>query len=216
MIITNTYTQGVAYNTPYGVSTITPGYSSIAVPTGPSTSGKNVYVDLSKIPERDPQLKLKNIWVQLVQNNPSWFIKKFANKSSTWWENILKNNKLTPAQKFSQIFGVSISSLTSAAKSVSGFLGQGVGDWLSNLFSSNNLTNMEQWLRTGQNTINQIANGINLVKNEPSPSTLATQQMQLQNVISTGYNTAQDVWTTYGPWMLGGLALLLFLTLSKK
>jgi len=149
-----------------------------------------------------------DFWKQIFLNsrNGQKLIERFASGDSAWWKNILYSRALTPQQKLEYIFGIKLSELFPGSQ----LLGD-VFEWLNNLFSNQNLSNVELWLRQGQNTANQFANALNIVRNSPNNSNLSLEQQRMQDLLSRGVTTGYNFWQQWGWAVAGGLLLILVL-----
>lgn len=180
----------------------------------PVTRHSNVVTQQQQQP--DPITNaMASLWNQIFLNdtNGSYLLSRFI-QSPGWWRAILYSSSLTPVQKFQSIFGIA---LNQPANQLSGDIFSDVGNWISNLFSSQNLQNAELWLRQGEQSANNIANMLNAYRNQPSAQQQALLNMQQQNLISQGYFGASDFMTQYGTLIVIGLVILvLYLILKKK
>lgn len=149
----------------------------------------------------------KNFWIDIFSKNPG-IAKRLNSKPIEYWLGILYSPRLTSVQKFEQILGVKVSALNSGK-----LLGD-VFEWISNLFSNENLAKFEKGLRQGSDISSNFANALNVIRNKSVAN--SNDNMSVNDAISQGYFQAEDFYSKYGKLMLIGAAGLIAILLIKK
>lgn len=154
-------------------------------------------VNLSPQSFYQPVQSVADLWQQFFLTNPN-ILARFA-QSGEWWRNILHNTALSPAQKFEAITGVSLSSL------VSGTMLGDIFGWLNNLFSSQNISKAENWLRQGQNVAQRLALSFNVFRNSPNVQQQANRDQSAQDIQSKLFSQGYSFGSAFWPLIIAGL-----------
>lgn len=154
----------------------------------------------------------------IIQSDPNYYINRFAGKTEDWFLSIIKDYTLTPSDKFYKIFGFKITDLQNAVKSTVSGIGSifdDVGGWFSNLFSSENMNSLSQFLRTLSNQANNSANVLQYSQNQPNAQQLALQQQQLMQYQLNAQGSLSNFLSVYGSYVAIGGVILLILFFKK-
>lgn len=150
-------------------------------------------------------------WNRVLRSDNQLLI-RFAAMTPEYINTVLKS-KLSVNDKFYLIFGFS----PTQSSTMRGNIFEEIGSWFSNTFSQENMSNVENWLRQGSVTAQNIANALNYYHNAPTSQQIANQQQQLQNIQSQIVGTGTGIWQSYGPILtIGAIGLLAVVLISKK
>lgn len=148
-------------------------------------------------------------WQRVFSQNPK-LVLRFAAMPPGYIEAVLKS-RLSIRDKFYFIFGMYPNN--------TGLLGnifEEIGGWFSNAFSQQNLSNVENWIRQGSVTAQNIANALNFYSNAPTANQIAENQQNFQNLQSQIVGQGSGIWQSYGPALTIGAIMLAGILLIKK
>jgi len=132
-------------------------------------------------------------------------LERFLKQKPGFWVPIANNSRLTPSQKFKKIFGIDFLDIFENKKiSLLGNIFEDIGNWFNN-------GGAERLALQIENTSSSIAQALNILRNKQNTGINTNTQMQLQDIQTNAALTLSDIISQYGIWIIGGLALLLFL-----
>lgn len=157
-----------------------------------------------------PNQTTQNFWQSFLMQDQNMLF-RFAAMTPGYINAVLKS-KLSIEDKFFLLFGYA-----PAKSKTLGTIFEDIGSWFGNTFSSQNMQNMENWLRQGSVTAQNIANALNYYTNAPTSQQIAQQQQQLQTLQSQILGTGTGILDNYGSVIaIGAVGLLAVVLLTKK
>lgn len=155
-----------------------------------------------------------SFWNGVITKNPQLAAQLFTPANLNYIMSIIRDYTLAPDAKFKKIFGVDLSTFKSTTGL--GDIFSDVGSFFSNLFSSSNMSSLEDFFRTGANQFNNSANLLQYSQNQPNPQQLAQQQNLMNQYNLQSQNTFSNFMNLYGTYVFIGAGILLVVLLSKK